>query len=251
MKLPKMILFDYGQTLIAEEKFDGVKGTAAVLEHAVKNKYHLTAGQVQEKAEEINRELGRFDPAKKHILPIEIPNTMFTPYLYESLGIEIALNNTEIDTVFWDAAAPGAPTKGIEDFLKYLKSKGIRTGVISNICYAPSVVAQRINRLLPENTFELILTSSNYIFRKPHKRLFDLALEKADLPPNEVWYIGDQYEYDVKGSIGAGLFPVWYIGAIDLPYTEDYSVLTVTDWAQLRQRMEEYSNTFLPSLGGS
>lgn len=36
MELPKMILFDYGQTLIAEEKFDGVKGTAAVLEHAVK-----------------------------------------------------------------------------------------------------------------------------------------------------------------------------------------------------------------------
>ncbi len=27
MKIPKMILFDYGQTLIAEQKFDGVKGT--------------------------------------------------------------------------------------------------------------------------------------------------------------------------------------------------------------------------------
>lgn len=239
MKLPKMILFDYGQTLIAEEKFDGVKGTAAVLEHAVKNKYHLTAKQVQEKAEKINRELGRFDPVKKHSLQIEIPNTMFTPYLYESLGIEIALSNAEIDTVFWNAAAPGAPTKGIEDFLKYLKSKGIRTGVISNICYAPSVVAKRINRLLPDNDFEFIITSSNYIFRKPHKRLFDLALEKADLPPNEVWYIGDQYECDIKGALQAGLFPVWYIGAIDTPYTEDRITLTVTDWTQLRQRMEE------------
>ena len=27
MKIPKMVLFDYGQTLIAEQKFDGVKGT--------------------------------------------------------------------------------------------------------------------------------------------------------------------------------------------------------------------------------
>lgn len=239
MKLPKMILFDYGQTLIAEQKFDGVKGTAAVLEHAVKNKYHLTAEQVQEKAEELNRELGRFDPAKKHILPIEIPNTMFTPYLYESLGIEIALSNAEIDTVFWDAAAPGAPTKGIEDFLKYLKSKEIRTGVISNICYAPSVVAKRINRLLPNNDFEFVITSSNYIFRKPHKRLFDLALEKADLPPNEVWYTGDQYECDIKGTLQAGLFPVWYIGAIDTPYSEDETILTIRDWDELQKRMEE------------
>lgn len=239
MKLPKMILFDYGQTLIAEQKFDGVRGTAAILQHAVKNKYHLTAQQVQDKAETINREFGRFDPAKRHLSQIEIPNTMFTPYLYESLGIEIALSNAEIDTVFWNAAAPGTPTEGIADFLAYLKSKGIRTGVISNICYAPSVVADRINSLLPDNAFEFIITSSNYIFRKPNKRLFDLALEKADLPVDEVWYIGDQYECDIKGALNAGLFPVWYIGAIDLPYTEDDSILTVTDWAELRRRMEE------------
>lgn len=46
MKTPKMILFDYGQTLVAESKFDGVRGTAAVLQHAVRNKYNLSAEQV-------------------------------------------------------------------------------------------------------------------------------------------------------------------------------------------------------------
>lgn len=230
MKTPKMVLFDYGQTLVAEQKFDGVKGTAAVLQHAVKNKYHLSAEQVQAKANELNQELGRFDPEKRHLCQIEIPNTMFTPYLYESQGIEIALSNAEIDTVFWNAAAPGAPTEGIKDFLEYLKNKGIRTGVISNISYNPTVVAERINRLLPENTFEFIITSSNFMFRKPNKRIFDLALEKAQLRPDEVWYIGDQYECDVKGALNAGLLPIWYIGAIDLPYTEDKNILTVKAW---------------------
>lgn len=160
---------------------------------------------MQAKANEINREFGRFDPAKRHLFQIEIPNTMFTPYLYESQGIEISHSNSEIDTVFWDAAAPGAPTEGIKDFLEYLKNKGIRTGVISNISYDPSVVAERINRMLPENTFEFIITSSNFVFRKPNKMIFDLALEKAELLPHEVWYIGDQYECDVKGSLKAGL----------------------------------------------
>lgn len=234
MKTPKMILFDYGQTLVAESKFDGVRGTAAVLQHAVRNKYNLSAEQVQARANEINQEFGRFDPEKRHLFQIEIPNTMFTPYLYESLGIEIALTNAEIDTVFWDAAAPGSATESVEDFLKFLKNSEIRTGVISNISYAPSVVAARINRLLPENAFEFILTSSNYIFRKPHRRIFDLALEKAALRPDEVWYIGDQYECDVKGALNAGLYPVWYIGAIDLPYREDCSILTVTDWDALK-----------------
>ena len=244
MKIPKMVLFDYGQTLIAEQKFGGIRGTEAVLQYATRNKYHLSAEQVQDKANEINRELGRFDPATRHLFQIEIPNIMFSPYLYESQGIEIALSSSEIDTVFWNAAAPGTPTEGIKDFLAYLKSKGIRTGVISNISFAPSVVAERINRLLPENTFEFIITSSNYIFRKPNKRIFDLALEKAQLQPDEVWYIGDQYECDVKGSLKAGLLPIWYIGAIDLPYTmeEGHSmgknILTVKTWSEIKQYMD-------------
>ena len=239
METPKMVLFDYGQTLIAEQKFDGVKGTEAVLQYATRNKYHLSAEQVQAKANEINREFGRYDPEKRHLFQIEIPNTMFTPYLYESQGIEIALSNSEIDTVFWNAAAPGVPTEGIKEFLEYLKNKGIRTGVISNIPYDSSVVAERINRLLPENTFEFIITSSNFMFRKPNKRIFDLALEKAELQPDEVWYIGDQYECDVKASLNAGLLPIWYTGAIDLPYTEDKNILTVTDWNKLRRQMED------------
>lgn len=238
MKLPKMILFDYGQTLVAGRKFDGVKGTEAVLQYATKNRHHMTAEQVQAKANEINREFGRFDPEKRHLFQVEIPNTMFTPYLYESLGIEISLSNSEIDAVFWNAAAPGTPTEGVGDFLAYLKRKGIRTGVISNISYAPSVVAERIQHLLPENTFEFIIASSNYIFRKPNRRIFDLALEKAQLPPEEVWYVGDQYECDVKGSLNAGMLPVWYIGAMDLPYAEDKTILTVADWDELRHRME-------------
>lgn len=81
MKTPKMILFDFGQTLAAQQKFDGVKGTEAVLQYATKNKYHLTAEQVQAKANEINQELGRFDPEKRHLFEIEVPNIMFAPRL--------------------------------------------------------------------------------------------------------------------------------------------------------------------------
>ncbi len=232
-----MILFDYGQTLITEQRFDGIKGTEAVLKYATRNKYNLTAEQIQERANELNKEFGRYDPGKKHLLQIEIPNTMFTPYLYDSLGIEIALSNAEIDTVFWDAAAPGAPTEGMENFLEYLKNKGIRTGVISNISYAQSAVAGRINRMLLGNSFEFIITSSNYIFRKPNRRIFDLALEKAGLNPDETWYIGDQYECDIKGALNAGIFPVWYIGAIDLPYKDDKNILTVKTWDNLMEIM--------------
>ena len=154
MDKPEMILFDYGQTLISQEKFDGIKGTEEVLKYAVKNKYHLSAAQVQAEADKINQELGRFDPMKRHLFQVEVPNYMFTAYLYESLGIKVPLTAEEVDRIFWDAAAPGTPTRGIEEFLDYLHNKEIRTGVISNIAFAGKVVEERINKLIPDNHFE-------------------------------------------------------------------------------------------------
>lgn len=240
MKLPKMILFDYGQTLVNEQKFDGIKGTEAILEYAAVNKYHLTAEQVQQEAVLLNQELGKFDPMRMHLVEIEVPNTMFSPYLYESQGIEIPLSTSEIDRIFWDAASPGVATKGMKEFLTLLKKSGIRTGVISNISYAQEIVAERINSLLPENKFEFILTSSNYIFRKPNRRIFELALEKADLKAEVVWYIGDQLECDIKGAAGVGITPIWYLGAIDVPKEiQQNDVFTITDWWELQEKLEE------------
>lgn len=251
MQKPKMILFDYGQTLINEEKFNGVKGTEAVLRYAVENKYKLSAAQVQEEAEKINKELGRFDPMKRHLLQVEVPNHMFTSYLYGSLGISLSLTSEQIDKMFWDAAAPGSPTRGIEGFLEYLHQNGIRTGVISNISFAGRVVENRINEAIPNNHFEFILATSEYMYRKPNKRIFELALEKAELKACDVWYIGDQYECDIVGARNAGIFPVWYLGASDMPYKkEDYEkavdVKQIRTWEELQIWMEEaYGGKFL------
>lgn len=242
MKQPKMILFDYGQTLVNEQLFDGVKGTAAVLRYATKNKYNKSAEEVQAYANELNRELGRFDPEKRHLFQVEVPNSIFTKYLYESQGIEIALSAEEIDSVFWDAAAPGKPTEGIEELLAFLKEKRIRTGVISNISYCGNAVSKRINSCIPGNDFEFIIATSEYLYRKPNKHIFDLALEKAELQPEDVWYIGDQYQCDIVGAKGAGLFPVWYIGAIDMKYEPREDVLTIKKWKELMDVLMKNTN---------
>lgn len=85
MRKPKMILFDYGQTLVNERKFDGVAGCRAVLQYATKNKYNRSAEEVQAAADAINYELGRFDPKRRHLFQIEVPNHMFTAFLYQSI----------------------------------------------------------------------------------------------------------------------------------------------------------------------
>lgn len=171
---------------------------------------------------------------------VEVPNNMFTRYLYESLGILIELSSEEMDHIFWNAAAPGRATDGIIEFLRYLKKQNIRTGVISNISYCGKVVEERINSLIQDNEFEFIIATSDYMFRKPNNRIFNLALEKAGLVAEEVWYIGDQYECDIVGARNAGLQPIWYLGAIDMAYEKKEGILTVNSWNELQKLMEFY-----------
>jgi len=61
MNRPEWILFDYGQTLGDEAPFDGLAGTRALLAHA-DNPNHVSAEEVQARAAELNRAIGRFEP---------------------------------------------------------------------------------------------------------------------------------------------------------------------------------------------
>lgn len=236
-EMPKMILFDYGQTLVNEESFDGVRGTEAVMKYAVENKYNKTPQQVQLYAEEINRQIGRFNPDTLDTFQYEIPSTSFNAYLYESLGITLSITYEQAGEIFWDAAAPGKPTDGIERLLEFLKTRGIRTGVISNLSYSGKALARRINVLIPQNDFEFILSSCDYVFRKPNRRIFELALEKAKLKPQEVWFVGDQYKCDVVGAKDAGLYPLWYTEYLHINADNSMGAAEIKNWRELKNML--------------
>lgn len=247
MLKPKIILFDYGQTLLDEEPFDGIRGTKAVLESCVKNPNGVTAEEVQRFANELNKEFGRFNPDTMHLFQFEIHNHPFQNYLYEYFGLERIVTPLELEIIFRDAASPAKPTENIDKLLCYLKEAGIRTGVISNISFSGEALAERINRYLPDNNFEFIIASSEYIFRKPNKRIFEIALRKAgiynvDLEGlyKEAWYCGDHPVCDVDGASDAGLTPVWYKGAYEnykvTPRSKRYKIY---DWIELIDILEK------------
>lgn len=127
MNKPKMILFDYGQTLMHEEKFDGIAGTKAVLENCVENPLRVTADEIQALANELNQDIGRYNPETQHLALIEVHNHPFQKYLYDYFQIKILVSPLELETVFWDSASPAVPTDGINELLHFLKNCNIRT----------------------------------------------------------------------------------------------------------------------------
>ena len=240
MNKPKMIIFDYGQTLVHEDLFNGIKGTEAVLANCMAEGNGVAAEEVQKLADEINTELDRFNPESRHLAFVEIHEHPFQNYLYEYFGLKRTVSMLELETVFWNTASPGRTTHNIVEFLQYLKNIGMRTAVISNIAFSGEALNNRISRLLPDNEFEFVIASSEYVFRKPSERIFTLAARKARLEPKDLWYCGDNAICDIDGAKNAGIFPVWYKGAhIGTEVKPKSECLTIYDWMELKKVLEE------------
>ncbi|MEI6579623.1 MAG: HAD family hydrolase [Eubacteriales bacterium] len=216
MTYPKMIIFDYGHTLLCEPGWDPARGNAALMKYVVKNEKHCTVEDVVKHAEII---------FNQHISSLrefgyEISGQVGDKFLYEYLGIEFSLTPLEMETEFWNGASMGAVMPNADKMLDYVNEKGIRSAVISNLLWSGEALAERLNRLLPNNRFEFVITSSDYMFRKPNRLLFELALRKTGLDAADVWYCGDNPQADVEGAAQVGIFPVWYDNALECEYRD-------------------------------
>ncbi|MBE6680170.1 MAG: HAD family hydrolase [Ruminococcaceae bacterium] len=238
IKKPKMILFDYGQTLIVEPQFDWTAANLAILSHAS----HLPEGMSAEEFCECSNKLFEHVMGNRRENCREIEHEKFLRLLCDIYGLKLDISIAEADLLYWDSATHGSyASPGAAEFLDYLYENGIRTGVISNMCYANMALRTRLNRYLPNNRFEFVLTSSDYVLRKPEKLLFDVAIRRAGLAPDEIWYIGDNPVADVVGSNSAGMHPVLYTGA----HMRDYSNVptlqfdTVDSFAKLKKLLEK------------
>lgn len=218
---PKLVLFDYGQTLCNEMRFDALRGERAVLEQATENPAGVTAEEVQALFKAVDEELNRRNPDPWGEL-VEISNLAVQRYVYESLGLRFTRPPQEVEQIFWDAATePTNPTEQVRQLLDTLWRAGVRTGVVSNLTFTSLALQARLDRCLPGHHFEFALASSDYVFRKPHPRFYQLALQRAGVLAAEAWFCGDNAVCDVDGPSAMGMRAFWYTGAMRNPYTRD------------------------------
>ena len=93
-----------------------------------------------------------------------------------------------------------------------------------------------------ENHFEFVIASSEYIYRKPEKEIFEMALIKSGLSAHEVWFCGDNPICDTEGALNAGIQPVWYKKTFkeksDLKMTLQGGYIEINDWLELKEIIE-------------
>ena len=103
--------------------------------------------------------------------------------------------------------------------LQRLRIKGYNMGIVSNA--GDDIDVQQLTRKFAiTDYFDFILTSAACSYRKPHPRIFELALSNWYCPPNEAVMVGDNLDADIRGAQEAGIYGIWINRRAD-PKTED------------------------------
>jgi 2-haloalkanoic acid dehalogenase type II len=105
--------------------------------------------------------------------------------------------------------------------LQELKQSGVRMGIVSNASDDDDVQTLVTNAGI-RDYFDFVLSSAACGIRKPNPRIFEIALDHWNLPPERAAMVGDTLGADVLGANNAGIYSVWLTRRADTPGNRDH-----------------------------
>lgn len=97
---------------------------------------------------------------------------------------------------------------GVRELLRYLREMEIPVMICTDL--TAQIQHRKIEALGIAGEIRYLVSSEEAGKEKPSKEIFDLCLEKLNLPPGEIWYVGDNFVRDVQGALQAGMNAVWF-----------------------------------------
>lgn len=97
------------------------------------------------------------------------------------------------------------PYEDTIEVLNAVKGAGLRTGVVTNRWLYGMRVLEDLAYFGLDNLIDVLVSSEEVGFRKPHPLIFETALERLAVRPDETVMVGDSYEADILGARAAGI----------------------------------------------
>ncbi len=141
-----------------------------------------------------------FELYKKHGIEY---SRIFQKFLLETAGkIDMKILSAAIVSYRKVQANYHKPYKGVYKTLNRLK-KRYRLAIVSD---APSLKAWlRLTEMGIQNYFDVVVTFDDTRKTKPHSLPFRKAIKKLELKPEEILFVGDQPQRDIKGAKTVGM----------------------------------------------
>ena len=152
--------------------------------------------------QEIFDEIGEIGSAHNRLLRFE--------RILEDRGLPLSPHVMNLYSLYWDTLIERSQiSPGAEETMKALKEMGIRLGIGSDM--TAWIQYRKLEKLGLLQYFDFVVTSEEANADKPAARFYALCLRKARCEPQECIYVGDNYWKDYRGSMDAGMHPLWFV----------------------------------------
>jgi HAD superfamily hydrolase (TIGR01509 family) len=185
---PTAVLFDVGDTLLVEQRFDLEAGIAAVVRQS---------DDVTALAEAFRTELLACHKARREL--------RLASWLQHSVPALAGHAVDEIEDRIWPAVVTLYPCSGIVGVLQRLARDGVRMAAISNAAFSGRVLLAELTRHELGAFFQFVLSSADLGVRKPAPAIYHVALKRLRAQPYDTWFVGDTLDEDIAGAINVGL----------------------------------------------
>ena len=198
--IKKGILIDVGETLVYNYNINFANGFSKVFDLAIEPKI--------KKEEYVNYANSMLKDIFNNRSAIEFKMIDLINQVNEYFDLCYDKTVYELEDVFAFNSFDVSFVEGAEEILSYFKQKEYKVIVISNTSFSKNIIKKMLGKL---NCFlDDVIVSSNYPLKKPHHGIFDIGISKLGLNTSDIYYIGNSFYHDVKGSIKAGINSIWF-----------------------------------------
>ena len=134
--------------------------------------------------------------------------------LLKKVGIKngIKLDSEKWQHLVWLWYEPLSKIARIEpetkETLTALKNTGLKLGIVSNTFVHRSALEKNLAQLGIMDFFDVSLYSYEFKFRKPNTRIFKAAAEQIGEKPENIMFVGDRIDNDIKPALKLGITAV-------------------------------------------
>jgi putative hydrolase of the HAD superfamily len=105
---------------------------------------------------------------------------------------------------------------GAHETLDRLKQLGVRLALITNGAAEPQ--RAKVIRFALQERFDHVQIEGEHGFGKPEERAYTHAMEALGVGPQQTWMVGDNLEWEIVAPQRLGIYAIWYDGyATGLP----------------------------------
>jgi HAD superfamily hydrolase (TIGR01549 family) len=205
VSLMKAVLFDLDDTLF-DHKYSRLKAL-----EALQKKYQkLRAVSINELEEEHDRLLGAADYC--HVPSGELvmadATTQGISKLCAMYGINLSIEEEKsvVSLYNQEYIKNRQPVPGSKELLTTLMNYA-KLGVIA---YGPiEQQKEKLKACQIDDLLDYFIIAENECYKKPSKQLFEVALEKVGVKPNDAVYVGDSWKCDILPAVAVGMRAIW------------------------------------------